>query len=84
VVCSPVGINKDLVENGANGYWAMTPEEWEKKLSLLIEDSELREQMGREGRRRVLESYTCQACAPRLFSILTRMMEKPGKERRSH
>jgi glycosyltransferase involved in cell wall biosynthesis len=60
----------------------MTPEDWEKKLSLLIENPMLREQMGLEGRRRVLENYTYQACAPRLFSVLTRMMEKPsrGKE----
>src|SRR4030042_2226919 len=70
VVCTPVGINRDLVEDGANGFWAMTPGEWEEKLSLLIENSELREQMGREGRKRVLENYTYQACAPRLFSIL--------------
>ena len=73
VVCTPVGINKDLVEDGINGYWAMTPEEWEEKLSLLIEDSELREKMGREGRKRVLGSYTHQACAPRLLAILERM-----------
>jgi glycosyltransferase involved in cell wall biosynthesis len=84
VVCTPVGINKDLVEDGTNGFWAMTPEEWVEKLSLLIENPGLREQMGREGRRRVLENYTNQACAPRLFSILTRMMEKPSKGRRSH
>jgi glycosyltransferase involved in cell wall biosynthesis len=81
VVCTPVGINKDLVEDGTNGYWAMTSEEWEKKLSLLIENSELRERMGREGRRRVLESYTNQVCAPRLFSILTRMMGDSRGER---
>jgi glycosyltransferase involved in cell wall biosynthesis len=84
VVCTPVGINMDLVEDGINGYWAMTLVEWEKKLSALIEDSELRERMGREGRRRVLENYTYQACAPRLLSILTRAMEKhPGGERKS-
>ena len=71
VVCTPVGINKDLVEDGVNGFYAMTPEEWEEKLSLLIENSGLRERMGREGRRRVLENYTFQACAPRLLSILT-------------
>ena len=84
VVCTPVGINKDLVEDGTNGFWAMTPEEWEEKLSLLIENPGLREQMGREGRRRVLENYTYQACAPRLFSILTRVVEKPSRGRRSH
>ncbi len=76
VVCTPVGINKDLVEDGVNGYWAMTQEEWEKKLSLLIEDSELRERMGREGRKRVLENYTYQACAPRLLTILERIVQE--------
>ena len=79
VVCTPVGINKDLVEDGVNGFYAMNPEEWEKKLSFLIEDSELREKMGKEGRKRVLESYTYQACAPRLFSILDRMVERLSK-----
>jgi glycosyltransferase involved in cell wall biosynthesis len=74
VVCTPVGINKDLVEDGVNGFYAMSPEEWEKKLSLLIESSQLRAQMGREGRRRVLRNYTFQACAPHLFSILDRVV----------
>jgi len=62
-----------------NGFYAMTPEEWEKKLSFLIENSELREQMGREGRRRVLGNYTFQACAPRLSSILNQVAEGGGK-----
>jgi glycosyltransferase involved in cell wall biosynthesis len=76
VVCTPVGINKDLVEDAKNGYWATTPEEWEKKISLLIENSEMRERMGREGRKKVMENYTYQVCAPRLFSVLTRVMER--------
>lgn len=75
VVCTPVGINRDIVEDGVNGFYAMTPEEWEVKLSLLIEDASLREKMGREGREKVLKNYTLQTCAPRLFSILNRMME---------
>jgi glycosyltransferase involved in cell wall biosynthesis len=84
VVCTPVGINKDLVEDGTNGFWAMTPEEWEEKLSLLIENPGLREQMGREGWKRVMRDYTYEACAPRLFSILTRVVEKPARGRRSN
>src|SRR4030042_4976513 len=52
VVCTPVGVNRDLVEDGMNGFCATTPEEWEEKLSLLIENSELREQMGGEGIKR--------------------------------
>ncbi len=79
VVCTSVGVNKDLVEDGINGYWAMTPEEWEEKLSLLIENPDLREKMGREGRKRVLERYTSQVCAPRLLTIL----ERVGQARRN-
>lgn len=79
VVCTPVGINRDLVEDNVNGFYAMTPDEWEEKLSLLIENPMLREQMGREGRRRVLENYTYQSCAPRFFSILSRVA-KEGRD----
>jgi glycosyltransferase involved in cell wall biosynthesis len=84
VVCTPVGINKDLVEDGVNGFYAMTPAEWEERLFSLIENSELREQMGREGRKRVLKDYTNEVCAPRLFSILIRVMEKPAKGKKSN
>jgi hypothetical protein len=73
VLCTPVGVNRDLVEDGVNGYYATTPSEWEERLSFLIQHPELREQMGREGRKRVLKNYTAQACAPRLFSILDRV-----------
>jgi len=79
VVCTPVGINKDLVRDGINGYWAMTQEEWGKKLFHLIENPDLREKMGREGRKRVLETYTCQVCAPRLLTILERMEQRERK-----
>ncbi len=79
VVCTPVGVNRDLVEDGTNGYWATTAEEWEKKLAILIEDPGLREKMGREGRRRVLKNFTLQTCAPRLLSILNRVMERPWR-----
>jgi glycosyltransferase involved in cell wall biosynthesis len=82
VVCTPVGVNRDLVEDGVNGFYAMTPGEWEERLSLLIENPQLREQMGREGRKRVLKNYTHQVCAPRLFSILNRVAE--GGERFHH
>ncbi len=73
VLCTPVGVNRDLVEDGVNGYYATTLSEWEEKLSFLIEHPNLREQMGREGRRRVLKDYTVQACAPRLYAILDRV-----------
>jgi glycosyltransferase involved in cell wall biosynthesis len=64
------------VEDGVTGFWAKTPVEWEEKISVLIEDPLLREKLGKEGRKRVLEKYTVQSCAPRLVSILKRVIEK--------
>jgi glycosyltransferase involved in cell wall biosynthesis len=76
VVCTPVGVNRDLVEDGVTGFWAETPVEWEEKISVLIQDALLREKLGREGRKKVLKEYTVQSSAPRLFSVLNRVMEK--------
>ena len=76
VVCTPVGVNRDLVEDGVTGFWARTPVEWEEKLSVLIEDVLLREKLGKEGRKRVLGEYTVQSCAPRLLSLFERVIEK--------
>jgi glycosyltransferase involved in cell wall biosynthesis len=70
VVCTPVGINRDVVKDGVNGLWANTKEEWIEGLSKLIEDDMLREKMGKEGRRMVIEQYTVQSCAPLLIRWL--------------
>ncbi len=75
VVCTPVGINRDLVEDGVTGFWATTDEEWEEKISILIGHQMLRERMGKAGRKRVFEGYTIQVCAPRLLSILRKVRE---------
>ncbi|WP_448518084.1 glycosyltransferase family 4 protein [Rhodoflexus sp.] len=57
-VLSPVGINKDIVQDGKNGYLAATTEEWIEKLSLLIENEELRKQIGEAGKQTVWECYS--------------------------
>jgi glycosyltransferase involved in cell wall biosynthesis len=69
-VCTPVGVNRDVVQDSVNGFWAMTHEEWVRKLSLLVEDAELRRAMGVRGNELVTKSFSLQACAPRLEQIL--------------
>lgn len=69
-VCTPVGINMDVVKDGVNGFWADTKKDWVEKLSILIENPDLRINMGKEGRKMVLEAYTVQACAPKLIKWL--------------
>jgi glycosyltransferase involved in cell wall biosynthesis len=70
VVCTPVGVNRDVVQDGINGFWAITDEEWIEKLSILIEDPSLRQKMGLHGRELVRESYSIQGCAPKFYGVL--------------
>ncbi|MHB8109979.1 MAG: glycosyltransferase family 4 protein [Syntrophorhabdaceae bacterium] len=69
-VCTPVGVNKDVVKDGITGFYANSPDEWVEKLSILIENPGLRRQMGERGREIVMNGYTIQACAPRLIEII--------------
>jgi glycosyltransferase involved in cell wall biosynthesis len=68
-VASPVGANKDIIQNGVNGFLASNADEWINKLALLIEDQRLREKIGKEGRMTVIKRYTFQITAPKLLEI---------------
>ncbi len=74
VVCTPVGINWDLVRDGENGFWAREHQEWVEKLSILIEDVDLRRKMGLKGREKVKEGYSLQKCAPRIHQLLGNLL----------
>ena len=73
VVCSPAGINREIVEDGVHGFWANTQEEWIEKLEILINDQDLRKRMGMEGRKRVIEYYSLKANAPRMLKIFQQL-----------
>jgi glycosyltransferase involved in cell wall biosynthesis len=57
-VMSPVGINKDIIQQGENGYLADTEDEWFDILCTLIENPALRDKLGKAGRQTVLEKYS--------------------------
>lgn len=76
VVCTPVGVNRDVVKDGVTGFWAMTDEKWIEKLSILIENPSLRQKMGLHGREFVRELYSIQACAPRFYGVLADVAQK--------
>jgi glycosyltransferase involved in cell wall biosynthesis len=75
VVCSPFGINQEIVEDGVHGLWADSHEEWVEKLEILINDKDLRERMGREGRKKVSKDYSLQTHAPRMLNLFQRLVE---------
>lgn len=57
-VMAPVGVNSEIVTDGENGFLADSDQEWINKLSLLIENQELRLSMGKKGRQTVVERFS--------------------------
>ena len=47
---SPIGINKELIREGENGFLVESQDEWFNALSNLIENEELRKTLGSNGR----------------------------------
>ena len=66
---SPVGVNKEIISDGVNGFLASSEDEWYEKLLRLCEDFELRSKIGLEGRKTVEEKYSIEKWAPRLAEI---------------
>jgi len=70
VVASRVGINREIIQDGVNGFLADSEEEWIEKLSQLIKDESLRERLGSMGRKTVEERYSVKVNGPKLLEIL--------------
>ena len=69
-ICSPVGVNTEIIQDGENGFIADTEQEWVDKLELLLRSVELREQVGQAGRATVDQKYSVVAQAPRVYEVL--------------
>lgn len=57
-VLSAVGVNKEIIQDGINGFLAQTEDEWVEKLSRLIESAELRKAIGLKGVQTVFFKYS--------------------------
>lgn len=75
VIASPVGVNRQIVEQGVNGFLCQTTDEWITAIRTLAANAELRQRMGQAGRRKVESLYSLQVSAPRVASLLRRAAE---------
>jgi glycosyltransferase involved in cell wall biosynthesis len=76
VVAAAVGVNREIIDDGANGFLASTEDEWVEKLGRLLADRELRRRFGEAGRRVVEERYSLKVQAPRLAATLREVFER--------
>jgi glycosyltransferase involved in cell wall biosynthesis len=68
-VCSPVGVNTDIIQDNQNGFLASAEDEWVDKLSRLLRSRELRERLGQAGRATVEQKYSAITQTPRVYEI---------------
>lgn len=72
-VCSPVGVNSTIIQDGENGFLANSKEEWIEKLKTLLHSAEIRNKLGLTGRKTVEEKYSAKVQAPRVYEIFRKL-----------
>lgn len=77
-VASPVGINREFVLHGQNGFLADTAQEWENALRALLADAALRRNLGRCGRQTVERRYARAIYADAYAALLRDVANKPA------
>ncbi|MCW3116370.1 MAG: glycosyl transferase group 1 [Chitinophagaceae bacterium] len=60
-VMSPVGVNSEIITDGVNGFLAADEQDWIDKISLLVDNKETREKLGRESRQTVIAKYSVES-----------------------
>lgn len=71
-VCSPVGVNRDIIRHGHNGYLPTTDEEWITTLRSLVDAPDLRDQIGQAGRATVEDRFSLQMIARTMITTIER------------
>jgi glycosyltransferase involved in cell wall biosynthesis len=57
-VMSPVGVNREIIQHGINGYLASSTDEWVGHIARLIDHVDHRVQVGKAGRATVTAAYS--------------------------
>jgi glycosyltransferase involved in cell wall biosynthesis len=69
VVASPVEVNSIIVDQGETGFLCTTNEQWYDALEKLLTDLELRREMGRKGREKIIRDYSKISNGPIILSL---------------
>jgi glycosyltransferase involved in cell wall biosynthesis len=77
-VVSRVGVTRDIVSDGENGFLASEDREWSEKLGKLLSDATLRKRLAAAGRRTIVERYSLSVNAPYLQRVLERVARGPA------
>lgn len=75
-IISPVGVNSEIIKDGVNGFLADSEDEWVEKISMLIDNKELRLELGSKGRDTVIEQYSVDAWKDEYLKTFNQLTKK--------
>ena len=81
VVAAAVGVNREIIDDGVNGFLASTEDEWVDKLQRLLSDPDLRARFAEAGRRTVEARYSLHVTAPKLAAVLRETARRSQTQR---
>jgi len=70
-IASPVGVNIKIIQHGVNGFLCRQEDGWFETLATLIENKLLRERIGMEGRKTVVNRYSVFSNTPVFLSLFS-------------
>jgi glycosyltransferase involved in cell wall biosynthesis len=79
VIASPVGINREIVTPGLNGYLPTSKDEWQQAFKKLFDDRELCSTMGRASRERALAEFSLMSAGAKLATIIKRVARNQNR-----
>ena len=74
---SPVGVNTEIIQRGVNGFLPESTEDWVQQISLLIENPDLRKNMGLAARETVVSNYSIDSQKKNYLNRLRGLMHNP-------
>lgn len=75
VIASPVGINCKIVDHGINGFLVNDKSEWKEAITTLLNDSDLRYEMGIAGRKKIEQEFCINIWGPNIATIIENTIE---------
>jgi glycosyltransferase involved in cell wall biosynthesis len=75
-VASPVGMNRELIKDGVNGFLPTNAASWFTALDALLTDASLARRVGAEGRRTVERDYALSLVSPRVAALIAGITRK--------
>ena len=68
-VVSAVGVNQEIIDHEKNGFLCTSRDDWIRYISMLLDSSPLRKQLGENGRQKVISHYSTASNSTRFLSL---------------